>query len=124
MKRIGHIIISLALSLLIVYLSVGASLVHCNCSGKTHIVNPLDINNLTKNDASGCMEVTIEKITNLQQASSFLSDFTASWTIVDAYCFLPMVIQPLYINIQDRPILNPIPLPPRLYLSKIQVLLL
>ena len=86
-------IMALMLSLLVIYLTVGATFVKCQCTGMTHIMNPLDKanyesaklqmmpnceksanKNVMKPD---CMKSSVEKLSVSIQAPVYAYDFSA-----------------------------------------------
>lgn len=124
-KRISHILLSLLLSVMIVTLSSGVTLVRCMHSGCVSMATLSDLSNDCAGDGN-CMETTVLQLDNLTPAPSWSVDFhpTIQLTAVVnslLFCWL----QPA--TLADAPV-PAIPLlkkgPPRAYLTLIRVLLI
>lgn len=134
MRRICNAIVAVMLSLLVIYLAVGATYVQCRCTGKTHFMNPLDKKNYADNrmmmqsecakmteamiSSPDCMKVSMEKLSASLQATSFHHDFAIDQPLL--FTILPAeFVSTLYNNIITGELYIPdkVPIPPRRYLA-------
>lgn len=69
MKRLMHILLSISLSIMVIFMGSGLTIVHCNHTGKTTIVNFSHSCKKKCNTTSKCMSVTTVKCSTMAQAS-------------------------------------------------------
>ena len=135
-------IMALMLSLLVIYLTVGATFVKCQCTGMTHIMNPLDKanyesakmqmmpnceksanKNVMKPD---CMKSSVEKLSVSIQAPVYAYDFSADQPLLFIVPGIAYLFSTSNIIHQQGPdyCLKKVPIPPRRYLALTRVLLI
>ena len=140
-KKLCTMAMSVLLSLLVVYLTVGASFVQCQCTGITHILNPFDKSNyedirqkmepacakmasssLTKKD---CMKHSVEKLSDSVQPYVFAHNFSIDQPVLFTVGFPTEQLSSIHIY-QQREDFCPdkIPIPPRRYLALTRVLII
>lgn len=127
MKRLMHIMFSVTLSMLIVFMGSGLTIVHCNHTGNTIIVNFGQMCKKKCNPTAKCMTVSTVKCSTMAQASVQTLEHPQPisilpWLIQPAF----ELINPILLSSSDDPIgyLLPKHKPPRDYLNMICVLLI
>lgn len=126
MKRKGNVLMSITLSLMLIYLGAGVMLMHCCHTERTTIVNVADCcKDDCKEPRKNCMQLEIRKlppsvVSDYESAPLPLLKILANWPISVMECHVvPTCISQslLTTNRWDG-------LPPRSYLSFLTVLLI
>lgn len=127
MKRLGNIILSVFLSLMVVYLVGGVAIVHCchsEMSGKTVSMEADGCEDGCA-EKPRCMSVTVVKLT--PYTKSFVHDFSVvpnilcaviEWRFADCLEIMGGIVS------RNGRVTEKSPLPPRAYLRLIRVLLI
>lgn len=127
MKRLMHIVVSTILSVMIIFMGSGLTVVHCNHTGKTTVVNFGQVCKKKCKPTSKCMTISTVKYSTMAQA------FTHTLEHPQPILILPWLAQSLFEFI--NPELSTLPddhvaqwqkkhKPPRDYLNMICVLLI
>lgn len=127
MKRLMHILLSISLSIMIIFMGSGLTIVHCNHTGKTSIVNFSHSCKKKCKPTSKCMNITTVKCSTMAHASVLTLEHpqpisVLPWLSQPAFEF----INPTLVSSSDEPVGYSYPKhkPPRDYLNMICVLLI
>lgn len=126
MKRLMHIVISVTLSVMIIFMGSGLTVVHCNHTGKTTVVNFGQVCKKKCKPTAKCMTISTVKCSTMVQA------FTHTLEHPQPILILPWLAQSLF---EFNPTLSTLSdehvvqwqkkhKPPRDYLNMICVLLI
>lgn len=125
MKKLLHILFSVLLSMLFIFMASGVTFRHCACSGKTSItMGNVSHDKETSHSSDGCMTiatVSLSPTTQVQPATFHFHVFQPLIAIINDWTSLYLIPRPTESNkrILPREAYSP---PPRQYLNLLTVL--
>ena len=126
MKKCSHILLSILLSMTILFIGAGVDVVHCSCTGMAKVVPcGMEVEDKGCTPDEGCLMVEHVQLSPTLTAKTLTYDFQVLQPLL---AILPSLVaewmQPTTCKAMVRPIRVMWKSPPRDYLNLIQVLLI
>lgn len=126
-RRLSHIVLSLVLALMIVSTGAGITVVHCSHSGMTALAQmSLDSDDDACMPQSGCMQLTVLKLSPVSSLSVPAFDFSQTATALPAVPQALLALWQQAVGIDHRRPVVPFTIdkPPRSYLRLLRILII